>query len=655
MNCEAAALAAAARRDVEAAGGIAFRERALCSLRLKTVVKEPHGGHVAALAFNYADEEWRIHLEEEEDGELQDEEERERRRLSPDAADVSTTTMPTATTTTTTTTTTNLVASAGGDHVVVYDDRHMGDYVAVVVAHSADAPTPAPGAAAPASAAPAPPPPPPPPPAFSACAWVSARGWTPHPHGDAVLAAGGASGVVSIISVAEAAVVAELDSREAAAEEEDEDEDEEEDEAERAAAAAAASQPPPPAPLTPILGLSSASGRPGLLLVLGGGGRADEDADEAAAATLWHVPSGRRLALFGAPTAATAATAATPRPHHRQQHQLTCAALHPEARSVVAGDARGRLWAWPVPTSAALAEEQGATARPPRPVLVPGAAALDITPPLPPPPPQASSATSASATASLDCLKFLPLPARRWALAAKASDGRVVVLEWRQQLPPSALEGGWQGSGNDHGDGRAPFPDPAVSPLQPPLPIISSWQLPTPRSSSSSSFGATPDGRYLATAVSSSAPPNRKGPSHHPTSPPVVLHLYVHDARTGRLVSRVEPDARLRLPGGGAGGGGSGRRGAPRAVALSPDGRHAYVAPGAAGLLLRYEAWRGPGCSRGGAEKAAAPTAGDLVATAATTIGPSRKRGRGRPAAAAGGKEAAPASPPSSADASDEL
>jgi hypothetical protein len=592
MNCAADALAEAARRDVEAAGGIeAFREHALCALRLKTVIKEPHGGaSLAALAFNYPDEEWRIQQQEAACGGARGGGPADDRNA--DAADASAAT-----------TTTNLIASAGGDHVVVYDDRHMGDHVAVVVAHAADD-TSNNAATGGRGGRPAPHLPPQ---TFTTCAWVSARGWTPHPHGDAILAASGASGVVSIISVAEAAVVAELDAREAAAEEE---------QGEEAAADAAA-----PPRLPPVLSLSSASGRPGLLLALGGGvaataGRAALDqqppasaaaappAAAAAAATLWHVPSGRRLALFGAPPAASG--------------QLTCAALHPEARAVVAGDAQGRLWAWPVPALDEEEEEGPAAAA--RPVLVPGSSARDVTPA-----PSTEAAPSSAAPAAIDCLQFMPLlplssspppppPPRghqRWALAANASDGRVFVLEWpaeeddeegeRQKLvsAPTAMEVDNEDANRGTSVCRRRSPS-----------LLSSWRVPA--AVAAPHFGSTPDGRYLATAAYGES---TSGSSGTPT-----LLLFVHETRTGRLVCRIEPDARLRVPQAA-----QVAAAAPRAVALSADGRHAFVAPGAAGLLLRYEARRGCG-ARGAAAKVVEAATAAEVAAADDPAG--RKRGR---------------------------
>jgi hypothetical protein len=80
------------------------------------------------------------------------------------------------------------LASAGGEDATAYDDEHLGGHLGVVV-HFKNGATPhAPGGG------------------LRAAAWMAAAGWSAHPR-EAYLAAAGADANVSIISLAEAAVV----------------------------------------------------------------------------------------------------------------------------------------------------------------------------------------------------------------------------------------------------------------------------------------------------------------------------------------------------------------------------------------------------------------------------------------------------------------
>ena len=83
----------------------------------------------------------------------------------------------------------NIFATVGADQATVYDDSHMGDYIGVVVHFSNQKTEHTEGGE------------------LQTACWMSSKGWTPHPHGDACLAVSGADSTISIISVVEAAVV----------------------------------------------------------------------------------------------------------------------------------------------------------------------------------------------------------------------------------------------------------------------------------------------------------------------------------------------------------------------------------------------------------------------------------------------------------------
>ena len=128
MNAVAAQLSAQLAREVAAAGGAhAHRDVALRGLVLKTVVKESHGSPIHALAFNQCTTAC-AHSQGPIDG------------LH------------------------NLFATVGGEQATVYDDAHMGNFLAVVV-HFSNSPTLHHGGGA-----------------LSACAWVNAHGLTRHPQ-----------------------------------------------------------------------------------------------------------------------------------------------------------------------------------------------------------------------------------------------------------------------------------------------------------------------------------------------------------------------------------------------------------------------------------------------------------------------------------------
>lgn len=83
----------------------------------------------------------------------------------------------------------NLFATVGRDQATVYDDQHMADHLGVVV-HLHNQPSQhAPGGE------------------LQAACWLSAEGWSPHPHGDALLVVSGGDANISVISAVEARVV----------------------------------------------------------------------------------------------------------------------------------------------------------------------------------------------------------------------------------------------------------------------------------------------------------------------------------------------------------------------------------------------------------------------------------------------------------------
>ncbi|DBA88802.1 TPA: hypothetical protein ACH3X1_004216 [Trebouxia sp. C0004] len=143
MNAEEASLLWNRKDDVEQAGGhAAHRQLALKHLKLKTVIKESHCSPVHQLAFNYTDEGMQ-----------------------------------------------NLFATVGNEQATVYDDLHMGDFIAVVVNFANQKTEHADGGE------------------LHTCTWLSGQHDTPHPHGDALLAVAGADHNISVISIVEARVI----------------------------------------------------------------------------------------------------------------------------------------------------------------------------------------------------------------------------------------------------------------------------------------------------------------------------------------------------------------------------------------------------------------------------------------------------------------
>eukprot|EP00877_Chromochloris_zofingiensis_P014113 jgi/Chrzof1/8956/Cz03g30180.t1 len=86
----------------------------------------------------------------------------------------------------------NLFATVGKDQATVYDDLHMGDYIGVVANYAVNESGEEPSQE------------------FLACTWLSSKGWTQHPEGDAYVAIGGTDDTISIISVVEAKVIRQL-------------------------------------------------------------------------------------------------------------------------------------------------------------------------------------------------------------------------------------------------------------------------------------------------------------------------------------------------------------------------------------------------------------------------------------------------------------
>ncbi|DBB08847.1 hypothetical protein WJX82_004976 [Trebouxia sp. C0006] len=146
MNAEEASLLWNRKDDVEQAGGhAAHRQLALKHLKLKTVIKESHCSPVHHLVFNYTDEGMQ-----------------------------------------------NLFATVGKEQATIYDDLHMGDFIAVVVNFTNQKTEYADGGE------------------LHTCTWLSGQHSTPHPHGDALLAVAGADHNISLISCVEARVIALL-------------------------------------------------------------------------------------------------------------------------------------------------------------------------------------------------------------------------------------------------------------------------------------------------------------------------------------------------------------------------------------------------------------------------------------------------------------
>lgn len=143
MNAEEAISLWNRKDDVEQAGGhAAHRQLALKHLKLKTVIKESHCSPVNHLAFNYTDAGMQ-----------------------------------------------NLFATVGKDQATIYDDLHMGEFIAVVVNFTNQKTEHADGGE------------------LHVCTWLHARHVTQHPHGDALLAVAGADHNISIISIVEAQVI----------------------------------------------------------------------------------------------------------------------------------------------------------------------------------------------------------------------------------------------------------------------------------------------------------------------------------------------------------------------------------------------------------------------------------------------------------------
>ncbi|CAK0786987.1 hypothetical protein CVIRNUC_010203 [Coccomyxa viridis] len=142
MNAEVAYGYRERKAQAQAMGEVAHRLHCLQHLKLKTVIKESHCRPVRQLLFN--------------------------------AVDASCS---------------NLFATVGGDQATVYDDMHMGDYIAVVLnfvnartSHAAGQ-------------------------GLQALAWLSAEELSGHPNGDAFLAVAGSAGEIGVISLVEARVV----------------------------------------------------------------------------------------------------------------------------------------------------------------------------------------------------------------------------------------------------------------------------------------------------------------------------------------------------------------------------------------------------------------------------------------------------------------
>lgn len=143
MNAEEASLLWNRKDEVDQIGGpAAHRQLALKHLKLKTIIKESHASPVHQLMFNYTNKSMQ-----------------------------------------------NLFATVGKDQATVYDDLHMGDFIAVVVNFTNQKTDHAVGGD------------------LQACTWINATRVTKHPHGDALLAVAGADHNISLISIVEARVV----------------------------------------------------------------------------------------------------------------------------------------------------------------------------------------------------------------------------------------------------------------------------------------------------------------------------------------------------------------------------------------------------------------------------------------------------------------
>ncbi|KAG2448386.1 hypothetical protein HYH02_006968 [Chlamydomonas schloesseri] len=238
----------------------------------------------------------------------------------------------------------NLFASIGKDQVTIYDDEHMGDYLGVVV-HYVNSAT---GGD------------------VSCCAWVQTAGISRHELGDACLAVSGPEGVIQVISVAEARVVALLKGH-----------------------------------TSEVTELRGCAGVPGLLLSLGGDG----------GMRLWDVAAGACLAALNCA-------------------DITTAELHPDGSCIYTGHRGGRVSRWPLrlerKEAAPASASASATTSPtpgascfvpsPRLALAPGCAPAPVPLSLPANPPLGDY---------VDCIRVLP----GGRLAAKSADGRLAAFD----------------------------------------------------------------------------------------------------------------------------------------------------------------------------------------------------------------------------------
>ncbi|WIA19912.1 hypothetical protein OEZ85_005805 [Tetradesmus obliquus] len=262
----------------------------------------------------------------------------------------------------------NLFATVGKDQATIYDDQHMSDHIAVVASLSlSDSIEQAQDA-------------------FQVCCWVNCSGLSRHPYGDALLAVAGSDPHIHIISVAEAAAVAQL--------------------------------PLPPG--ASAVELSAAAEQPGLLLVLCRDGTLQ----------LWQVASG--LCCCSIQTDAFAVVL------HPQGHYAITSSrtgkpsswdLQPvlHAAAQVAAAAAGAAGSDP---SSGDVEEPAAAA-----AALAAAAAAVVKSPL-------QLEQCGLEGSAVDCMRFLTGDT----LAAKTADGRMAVL----QLPSGKRLSSWRIPGCSH-------------------------------------------------------------------------------------------------------------------------------------------------------------------------------------------------------------
>ncbi|GLC63528.1 hypothetical protein PLESTF_000046100 [Pleodorina starrii] len=258
----------------------------------------------------------------------------------------------------------NLFASIGKDQVTIYDDEHMGDFLGVVVQYVNSPSAHHRGGD------------------VTCCAWVQMCGITRHELGDACLAVSGPEGVIQVISVVEARVVALLKGHRGE-----------------------------------VVELRGCAGVPGLLLSLGLDG----------SVRLWDVAAGGScLAELTAPDALTLET-------------------HPEGRCFYTGHRGGRICRWELDldlpgTLAAGTAAPGsslpgvtatgdATAPTASSAILPGPAGQSGCRRLAlrgaPPAPQQLTLPGNPLGDVLECVRCMP----GGRLAAKSSDGRLAVWE----------------------------------------------------------------------------------------------------------------------------------------------------------------------------------------------------------------------------------